>query len=527
MKKTLLVLTAGVLVASAGTALAGTTFTGATPGVNTPVKVAIETFASATTFQVPWAMTGGISRTLSVLPVAGTNYFLDLNIGAGITPADATQSGVAWTGVGFTPWVWYSGGGGCSLSSASLAPGSTTTHQRWVIQFAGTCTSSPTLMIGQGGSTWNDIIDSRAASANLGAPGGVSIKEQVRFLDSFSQTEFPTDAGSTIVDYVVSAYATSATMTATTATINLSTQGKNFLVNPDPDTIVTDVGASIKLVNDGTLYDWAGPRGATFSPTGTTGGFYNVTFTSPNRIPAFTGVTSVTVGGGANLATSTTPLTTRNWSFSNAASAVAGIETIVSTIDGTTPQLAGSFTVTVDYYDGACTGSGGTTCTAGKTVAHSITLTGTGAPTYTVWTLNGTVLFAPMVNGNTAAFMQRFYICAPLSAVTATTFDVLITTVPVIGSTSVPLGSGVFTVNSTLEPGGCMNIKLEDLLAQIGVPTPYTAEGGNLAVKLSFAAPNVVGIHQSTNAPSLGSPSSFVTAPMIRLNKSAISDPGL
>lgn len=549
MKKALLVLTLGAFVASAGTAFAGVSYSSPseTPATsaNVPITIAQETFTTNGTFTIPSGYNGSVHRALSLVPQSTGAYTIEVNVGTTIiAPADPTQNGVTWVPAAATTSVFAdvsievdpnTGGAGCALVGQTLNVASATQY-RWNTGFNASCVSPPTINVrfndNFGG--FVDINDGRPAGSGLDA--NVPIKMQVRFLDQATLTPFPSDngVGNDTFNYIVSDFATSATVHATTATIDVGfpSARTNFLpgIN-DNDTLVIDRGAYVTVAYNASYYDWAGPRDAGFNPNGTTKGFYN--FTMLPVVRTFEYVLPLRVGLGAH--DTGTSFTTRSWSFSNAGSSNQGQKPIISEIDGTHQQAAGSFTVTVDYYRGTCAGANDTTCTAAGTKI----LLNSKLPsnvTYTTWNLNGTVLYSPFISGNTTAFMQRFYICAPLSQVDSPSFDVVITTVPVIGVTATTLEfpSWKGTVMTVLKAGGCINVRMEDLMTQFGIPQPYNTDGGNLAVEMTFPAPGVVGLHQTTNNPTLGQPSSFVTAPMIRLNRTVSSpfgplliDPGL
>ena len=105
-----------------------------------------------------------------------------------------------------------------------------------------------------------------------------------------------------------------------------------------------------------------------------------------------------------------------------------------------------------------------------------------------------TVLAAHSMNGNNAFVNSRVYLWNP--SATAGDVTVRVFTLPVSGGTpqeltSTPLNLGTLGVESA------RNIRLaEDILAVMGIPLPYTNDGGNLTLEFTIQAPNVQGAAQ-------------------------------
>jgi len=102
-----------------------------------------------------------------------------------------------------------------------------------------------------------------------------------------------------------------------------------------------------------------------------------------------------------------------------------------------------------------------------------------------------TVLVANFMNGNNEALNSRVYLWNPSAssaAITVRVFTLL------RGGPSTLLG----TVDlGLLEGKSARNIKIaEDLLFALGIPLPYTADGGNLTVEFTVGAENVRGVAQ-------------------------------
>jgi len=105
--------------------------------------------------------------------------------------------------------------------------------------------------------------------------------------------------------------------------------------------------------------------------------------------------------------------------------------------------------------------------------------------------VNPTVLVAHFINGNSAFFDSRVYLWNPSTGAGDVTVRVF--TLPHTGG-SLALG----TVNlGMLQASSARNIKLaEDVLTPLGIPLPYTDNGGNLTLEFTIEAPNVRGVGQ-------------------------------
>ena len=104
------------------------------------------------------------------------------------------------------------------------------------------------------------------------------------------------------------------------------------------------------------------------------------------------------------------------------------------------------------------------------------------------------VLVSNFMNGNDAALNSRVYLWNPSTSggnVTARVF-----TLPLNGGlaqelTVSPLDLGILGAKSA------RNIKLvEDILAPLGITTPYTTDGGNLTLEFTIQAAEVRGVAQ-------------------------------
>jgi hypothetical protein len=105
-----------------------------------------------------------------------------------------------------------------------------------------------------------------------------------------------------------------------------------------------------------------------------------------------------------------------------------------------------------------------------------------------------TVLVANFLNGNNDAFNSRVYLWNPSEKAGQVTARVF--TLPLRGGIvqelkGTPINLGI------LFPKSALNIKLaEDVLAPMGIPLPYTDDGGNLTLEFTIQAPNVRGAGQ-------------------------------
>ena len=102
-----------------------------------------------------------------------------------------------------------------------------------------------------------------------------------------------------------------------------------------------------------------------------------------------------------------------------------------------------------------------------------------------------TVLIAIFMNGNNAFLNSRVYLWNPSES--AGSITVKAYTLPRSGPSTL-LGSAALGL---LDARSSRNIKIaEDVLSALGVPLPYTADGGNLTVEFTIGAENVQGVAQ-------------------------------
>ena len=98
------------------------------------------------------------------------------------------------------------------------------------------------------------------------------------------------------------------------------------------------------------------------------------------------------------------------------------------------------------------------------------------------------------MNGNTNAFNSRIYLWNPSASggdVTVRVFALPLRTGTARELTITPHPLG------TLESKSALNLKLaEDILVPLGIPVPYTDDGGNLTLEFTIEAGNVQGVAQ-------------------------------
>ena len=102
-----------------------------------------------------------------------------------------------------------------------------------------------------------------------------------------------------------------------------------------------------------------------------------------------------------------------------------------------------------------------------------------------------TVLVANFMNGNDAALNSRVYLWNPSASAGEVTVRVF--TLPLTGDSSL---LGTLDLES-LQAESARNLKLaEDILAPLGIPTPYVTDGGNLTLEFTIQAADARGVAQ-------------------------------
>ncbi len=109
-----------------------------------------------------------------------------------------------------------------------------------------------------------------------------------------------------------------------------------------------------------------------------------------------------------------------------------------------------------------------------------------------------TVLVANFVNGNNTVLNSRVYLWNPSDSAGSITARVY--TLPRSGP-SILLGTAEFSLFTAelglLDARSSLNINIaEDVLSGLGIPLPYTDDGGNLTIEVTVGAENVRGVAQ-------------------------------
>jgi hypothetical protein len=105
-----------------------------------------------------------------------------------------------------------------------------------------------------------------------------------------------------------------------------------------------------------------------------------------------------------------------------------------------------------------------------------------------------TILVASFMNGNNTVFNSRVYLWNPSASAGPVTARVF--TLPLTGGTPLELTDTPLHLG-TLGAESARNIRLaEDILAPLGIPLPYTDDGGNLIVEFTIETSDVRGAAQ-------------------------------
>ncbi|PYV07513.1 MAG: hypothetical protein DMG07_28580 [Acidobacteria bacterium] len=256
------------------------------------------------------------------------------------------------------------------------------------------------------------------------------------------------------------------TLTSTTAVVDVATGRLNFKAT-FPDTSTNDNGATLAVAyTSGVL----GAGGTAYALSPTTDAVALVLVGSLDGI--FSWTWNPEGGGGASPIVH--PIT--------AAEVTAGASVI--TLTGATNL--------------ATVGSGARLAARTLRLSAAIaTVAGDRVPlqaaTLTTWSLNGTVLVANWVNGNTTFNSSRVYLWNPSVASGAVTVRVY--SMPVASTGSSLLGTRTV---GTLGASSGMNVRIkEDILEPLGLPTPFEDNGGNLTLEVTIEALGCSGFTQT------------------------------
>lgn len=520
MKKALAVMAFLAVIAASlgvsGVALAGTTVVGGVPTAtkNNPMWYAYESTGGNSTFVLPAGGDAKVNRTLGIIPNTSSTLIVDIQILDGarfitgnLNPVGGKLTFANWTPVACTP-TWT------PLPGDFVSP----TEFRYSITFpAVACTATGGVI------TWdpllNSVLDVQDANNKLAGPGGGTVNVSMRILDP-TNAGIEIDAGGNPKSYMVSeqtvfAKFVTANNATNTAVIDVAQARKQFeLSTTRGDTRTNDRDGYLFLdVNDswGDLDRRTGT--AWFAGATDTGGFVTVTLNGD-----FTGVSSVVFDPlGANpytfTVTGTAPNQTATLMLNQAdtdgyskwkvdpGTIASGLGTpIWIIVDGSTVLAERTITATATFTQGICSGLGNSG--PGACLGGVVKTTAAAGVTFTRWTLNGTILFAPWLNGNNAVYNSRAYICAENSAAPNAPIDVRIFRVTATG-TNVNAPIATFTTTYNMSQYGCINIKgYEDLLVAGGVVaagTSYTQDNGNFAAEFVLRAINAKGVANVLN----------------------------
>jgi hypothetical protein len=453
----------------AGSAMAGTTAS-ATGAVN----FAREVGAANAIYTMPGKT---VTRAMSVIRDATQDFFLDVTLGGGaqFATGDLPAAGdlTLTTAAGGAVTITIVSGG---------ADGNTTVT--YFVDITTSFTGLPTFTLDMTGWTIRDV------SNTLGGGNALSVTLVTR--DSATGTTI--DSGVDTVNFATGVYGVAAgspAVTATTATVDVATARKNFLVTGG-DTATADNGATVNIdvnvagVNNlaGTAYTAAAGDAIELTVAGNLSGVSSVVFAPDSASNVTQVVTTTDVTNGYVVIS--IPGT-------NGLLAADGADAIRIVVDGTTQLTSRTLTLAANF-------------NASGTVSsqdHSIF----GATNLTVWGLNGTILLAGWVQGNNGSLLSRLYVFN--RATNAANITARVFTLPVSSSSGTGTPLATVAVGSVAGSGG-RNLRVaEDILTPAGIPLPYTTDGGNLIIELTIEAIGATGVTQT-----FGSTIAYGTMPM-------------
>jgi len=485
-------------------------------GTTVPSTYAAESTISAATTGAPlfqqlgntYVLVNGLGynsdmyRDMSVARTTAQNFFVVITLQNGAvfqgpgTAATGCPAGVTCRlpANGDIPPISLSGGLN-GAATFSIVNGGTTgsNYVTFLSNITTTFSQLPTVQILAGTNNWTirDYTNRLAAGP---------IQAMVQTFDAATGDPLD-DGGSDSIDIARTANALQITNTlaATTAVIDVATLRQRFVATA-PDTINMDNGATVGV---GYVTVPSAPlsyKGIAFALTATD--TVRLTFTGTDLSGIVTNIvpfpgTSTTPGiTWAGVIAGYTAGNTRTLNVAgNNAAIGGGAQAFVFTVDNTTALATRTISVKIDAVLAAnqSTQAGGT-----KAVL--------GTSNVTTWTLNGTVLLANWLNGNTNAYNSRIYIYNPSTI--AADVSVRVLKMPAVGGTvtsaeittpGAPLSLG------TLAAGSGVSIKLkEDILNYLvaalpGGALPYLENGGNLMVEITVRASGVRGTCQVFN----------------------------
>jgi len=454
-----------VLLLMAGVAMAGSTTV-----AGGAVKYARETGTPIVgvpyfTYTLPAL---NITHVMNVVRTAEEDFFLDVTLGDGARfGATLTSGALSYVPIGSpaTGAMSFSIFSGGTINSSSV---------RFLCDIDTPMTEQGSVVINTTG--WR--IQDRSGRVGNGLPIAITVQTtDAKDNVAFDQTSADT------TNLMTGAYwgVAQGTLIATTATIDVATNRKNFLV-VSGDTATADNGASMiigtgvapanALTNPayGTLHRDANP----FSLNATSTVVVTVT-------GDMTGVFSITWGTGGTAYTATVAngkIVGNTATITAPGNALPTTPSFVFTVNGTTALDRRIMRVNASV-----------TYLGMPDVPNMTRDLGVGSALITQWLMNGTVLYTNWTNGNNASLNGRLYVWNPSSVAGAVLAEVF--TLPVGFGGSTKLGEmelGILAATSGI------NLRVaEDILTPLGVALPYQANGGNLVIRLTINAANCTG----------------------------------
>ncbi len=446
-----------------------------------------------------WQVPLGSKLDRDMAFIAGSNdFFLDLVIGQGASWLSAAPV-VTVTIISDDPTVAPKVGSALSQTLITTNSTDDTIRISWDAGLK-PVTSFSTAQLNFENLTFDD------ANNQAGAEAGIDIS--VFTFDAFSTN--PVDVGSnTQSDFFQGgAFFQTPTVVASTATIDVNQDRKGFLTDAE-DTTSQDLGATIALKT-------AAPAGGIFDVDGTA-------FVIGNGL--LTQVVAL-FSDGASLGGITTFEGTGYATGKSRITMTAGFDTVArevtTTVDGTstldTRTITASFTFSITQPD-----------TTSKDFIIGVAIT------VSAWDLNGCVLVAHWVQGNTddpgvptpasgGAFKSRLYLVNHTTAVGAVDIEVFQADRSNGGSAPSSLGTTTPGAIPDLTGDGALVVRLEDVLNDTQIKPnlndgagglPHTANGGNLAVVATVRVSDCSGSYQTFNEDVLSA--YFGTANMTRI----------
>ncbi len=420
--------------------------------------------SAAQEWKVP--LGSSIARSMSFIPDTNS-FFLDLVLGNGATWVDAAGN-VTVTVDALDATVADKVGAGLAQLLSTTNITNDTIRITWDSGALPVTTFSSARLVFDNLS-FDDNSNQAGAEANISV--GV-----------FTFTTFPInplDVGSnTIADYFSGdAFFNNPTVTSDAAVVDVETNRTTFVATA-PDTTTEDRGANVTLSFSGN---------APFDIDGTVFSADNGKLTQiVGLFSDGTGLTGITLFEAANW--NGAPSAPDRITITTAFAAAAAANNITITVAGDevldSRQVRVAFTFTV----------AGTDFARGSNILVS------------TWTLNGCVLVAHWLNGNTDApgvpgvgiFKSRMYITNHTSNTGAV--NVRIEQADRTGDAtqdSADLGTTADGALPDLTGTGALVIKLEDVLDALGVAMPHTVAGGNLSAVVTVRVSSCSGSYQT------------------------------